>query len=114
MNLNNIVKELNLILLTNPIDLLKISPSVGYSSDLLSCVMAGASHQSIWVTLQAHANIVAVAALLEISAIIITENAQPDEATISKANDEKIVLLSSADPTFYVVGKLWEMGIRST
>jgi predicted transcriptional regulator len=74
--------------------------------------MAGASHKSIWVTLQAHTNIVAVAALLELSAIIITEGAVPDQITIDKANEEGITLLSSQERSFNVVGKLWEMGIR--
>jgi hypothetical protein len=46
--------------------------------------MAGAARQGIWITLQAHNNIVAVAALLELSAVIITEGAMPDPATIEK------------------------------
>ena len=59
-------------------------PQGGYSSDLLSCVMAGAKKDCLWVTLQAHLNIVAVAALNEVAAVIITENAQPDEASIAQ------------------------------
>ena len=35
----------------------------GYASDLLSCVMAGARAGDVWVTLQGHANVVAVASL---------------------------------------------------
>ena len=75
--------------------------------------MAGAANQGIWVTLQAHLNIVAVAALLDLSAVIITESATPDEATIAKANEEGITLLSTQASSFEVVGKLWEMGIRA-
>ena len=67
-------------------------PSGGYTSDLLSCVMAGAKTRRVWVTLQAHLNIVAVAALLELSAVIITEGARPDPATIAKANEEGITV----------------------
>ncbi len=58
-------------------------------------------------------NIVAVAALLDMSAIIITEGAQPDPATIAKANAQSIPLLSSPHATFDVVGALWELGLRS-
>ena len=36
----------------------------GYASDLLSCVIKGAKKDSIWVTLQSHLNVVAVASLL--------------------------------------------------
>lgn len=113
MNLQEIIDELNLTVLTEPKDFLQVEPTTGYTSDLLSCVMAGAPHHGIWITLQAHANIVAVAALLDQSAVIISEGAMPDAATIAKANEEGITLLSSEKPTFYIVGKLWEMGLRS-
>lgn len=113
MNLQEIITSLNLQPVTDQKDYSQIVPASGYTSDLLSCVMSGAAHQSIWVTLQAHLNIVAVAALLDLSAIIITEGAQPDEATISKANEEGITLLLTNEPTFTIAGKLWEMGLRS-
>jgi len=113
MNLEQIIKELDLTLLTRPKHFAGITPSNGYASDLLSCVMAGAGENGIWVTLQAHGNIVAVAALIGVAAVIITEDAQPDEATIAKANEEGITLLSTPSPTFHIVGKLWEMGIKA-
>jgi hypothetical protein len=112
MNLKEIIDNLALTSLTSPKDYSSISPTCGYASDLLSCVMAGAAHQSVWVTLQAHGNIVAVATLLDLSAVIITEGARPDEATIAKANEEGINLFLSEDPSFAVVGMLWQMGLR--
>jgi hypothetical protein len=112
MTLQEIIDSLNLRLLTTPKNFSKIQPSGGYASDLLSCVMAGAEHEGIWVTLQAHINIVAVAALLDLVAVVITENALPDEATIARANAEEITLLVTPMPTFEVAGKLWEMGLR--
>ena len=112
MNLQEIINHLNLTVLTEPRDFTMIQPEGGYTSDLLSCVMAGAKSNYLWVTLQAHINIVAIAALLEIAAIIVTENAKPDAATISKANEQGIILLSTPKPTFEIDGKLWEMGIR--
>jgi hypothetical protein len=112
MNLQEIINRLNLTVLTDPRDFTSIQPDGGYTSDLLSCVMAGAKNNYLWITLQAHLNIVAVAALLDVAAIIITENAQPDSATISKANEQGIVLLSTPKPTYEIDGKLWEMGIH--
>ncbi len=112
MNLQDIITELDLEILSKPADFNSVIPSCGYTSDLLSCVMAGAPHQSLWVTLQAHSNIVAVGTLLELSAIIITENAKPDQDTINKANEEELVLLSTDKSSFYIAGKLWEMGLR--
>jgi len=112
MNLQQIIDRLNLTVLTEPRDFTLIEPDGGYTSDLLSCVMAGAKINYLWITLQAHLNIVAVAALLEVAAIIITENAQPDSATISKANEQGVILLSTAAQTYEIDGKLWEMGIQ--
>jgi hypothetical protein len=111
--LQEIVDQLGLKVLTETRDLRQITPAAGYTSDLLSCVMAGAQKKAVWVTLQAHANIVAVAALLDLSAVIITEGAMPDPASIAKANEEDIILLATPKPTFYVVGRLWEMGLRA-
>jgi hypothetical protein len=84
----------------------------GYASDLLSCVMAKAQTGNVWVTLQAHPNIVAVASLLNLAGIIITEGVEPDEATRAKADEEGVPLLTTALTTFTVVGKLAELGIR--
>ncbi len=112
MTLENIINNLELELLTEKKDFSVISPSHGYVSDMLSCVMTGAKNKSIWVTLQAHNNIIAVACLLDLSAVIITEGAKPDAETIKKANEEGVVLLSTEKQSFYVVGKLWEMGIK--
>jgi serine kinase of HPr protein (carbohydrate metabolism regulator) len=112
MTLQDVIDQLNLTVLTQPGDFQEVLPTSGYTSDLLSCVMAGAKKGAIWVTLQAHLNIVAVAALLEMSAIIITEGAQPEAATIDKANAEGITLLSTDKQSFEVVGRLWEMGLR--
>jgi imidazolonepropionase-like amidohydrolase len=113
MDLKAIIDQLNLTVLTAPKPFEQEVPMNGYTSDLLSCVMAGAKNKGLWVTLQAHMNIVAVAALLELSAVIITEGAMPDSATIAKANEQGVTLLATKEPSFEVVGRLWELGLRS-
>lgn len=113
MNLKVIIEKLQLQVLTEPIDDTSISPTTGYSSDLLSCVMTGARAGAIWVTLQSHLNIVAVAGLLDLSAVIITENARPDRATIAKANEVGVILLGCEKSSYEVCGLLWELGLRS-
>lgn len=112
MNLHVIIDTLNLKILSKEQNFSEISIDSGYISDLLSCVMTGAKSKSVWVTLMAHGNIIAVASLLDIPAIIITENAQPEPATIQKANEEGIVLLSTTHPSFDIVGQLWDLGLR--
>ena len=112
MNLQTIIDKLQLTVLSKPRDLSSITPNGGYTSDLLSCVMAGAKHGTIWITLQAHMNIVAVAAMLDVAAVIITENAQPDEATLAKANEQGVILLSTPKPSYEICGSLWELNLR--
>jgi len=113
MNLQQIIDQLNLSVLTESKDFAGITPTGGYSSDLLSCVMAGAKKGNIWITLQAHLNIVAIAALNEVGAIIITENAQPDAASITRANEQGVILLSTTQSTYEINGKLWQLGIQN-
>lgn len=112
MNLQQIIEKLELNVLTELRDFTGITPQGGYTSDLLSCVMAGAKNGNLWVTLQAHLNIVAVASMLEVAAVIITENAQPDETTIAKANEQGIILLSTPKFSYEICGSLWELNIR--
>ncbi len=113
MTLADIVKELGLELLTEPRDLATRKPTAVYVSDMLSRVMAHAPRDgALWVTLQSHANLVAVGAVLGLSAIIISEGERPDPPTIAKANEMGICLLATAKSTFYVAGHLWRLGLR--
>lgn len=113
ISLQDIITKLNLTVLSESQDFTSIFPQSGYNSDLLSCVMAGAAHGSIWVTVQSHYNIIAVAVLIEASAVLITEGSIPDQATIAKANQEGIILLSSKEASFPIIGQLWELGIKT-
>ncbi|PKM83376.1 MAG: serine kinase [Firmicutes bacterium HGW-Firmicutes-14] len=78
-----------------------------YCSDLLSDVMANAQKDSIWITLQTHPNIVAVASLLGLSAILISRGAEPDPETLNKAAQENIPVLTTKLPTFEAAGRLF-------
>lgn len=83
----------------------------GYASDLLSCVMAKAQAGNAWVTLQAHMNVVAVAALLDLACVIITDGARPDIETLAKAEEKGIPILLAEQGTFAVVGALTRLGV---
>lgn len=78
----------------------------GYTGDLLSWVMSHASKGDVWVTVQIHPNIIAVAVLLEMSAIIVPESIPVESATIEKANSEGIAILQSADSAFDLCAKI--------
>ena len=112
MNLEEIIHKLNLSVLTTPKDFASIQPTGGYCSDLLSCVMAGAKAADLWVTLQAHINIVAVAALTDCAAIIITEGAAPDPEVVAKANAQGVTLLGTSLDNYQMVCQLSDLGIR--
>ncbi len=80
-----------------------------YVSDLLSDVMAHAAEGNIWVTIQVHPNVVAVATLLNLAAVIISRGAEPDAATLEKAEAEGIPILTTNWPTFEVAGRLYQL-----
>jgi hypothetical protein len=81
----------------------------GYVGDLLSDVMGNSKKGDIWVTRQVHQNTVAVAALKELAAIVIVQNALPDADTVQRAETEGVVLLVSAQPAFEVVGEIYRL-----
>ncbi|MCK7527496.1 MAG: DRTGG domain-containing protein [Ignavibacteriales bacterium] len=112
MTLQDVIARLNLTVLTSPQDFTAVTPKGGYASDLLSCVVAEHSPATFGSRFQAHMNVVAVAALREVSAVIITENAQPDADVVGKANEQGVVLLATTLPSYEVAGIVWEMGIR--
>ncbi len=112
MTVGEVVEKLSLTVLAGQ-DLLQRQLEGGYVSDLLSNVMAGAKENQIWVTVQLHANVVAVASLLNISAVIIAGNKQPGHETINKAEDQGVILLLSPDNAFEVVCRLHDLGIGS-
>ncbi|MGB9721059.1 MAG: DRTGG domain-containing protein [bacterium] len=116
------MKELKLAEIMKKIELkvecsseaLNRSVTGGYVSDLLSDVMANAKRGNIWVTLQVHPNIVAVAVLKEIAGIIIVGNRKPEPETVKKAEQEKIPIMTTELSGFEIAGRLYEMGIRGT
>ena len=83
----------------------------GYASDLLSDVIAHSRKGNIWITIQTHPNIVAVATMKELSGIILTGGRQPEAETIQKAEQEGIPILASPLFTFEMVGRLYQIGI---
>ena len=83
----------------------------GYAGDLLSNAMAQARAGDVWITMQGHQNIVAVASLAGLAAVIVAGGVQPDRDAIAKADREGIVLLTSALPVFELAGRLYRLGV---
>jgi len=111
MTVGDLIRALPLTVVAAEGELSKTVDS-GYVSDLLSNVMGFARANSVWVTMQGHQNVVAVASLANLSAIIIAGGASPEADTVKKAEAEGIVLLSTDMPAFEVVGQLHGLGVK--
>ena len=88
---------------------LDVEVSGAYASDLLSDVMGNARSGQIWITMQTHKNVTAIASLRDLAAVIIVRGGLPDEDMLEHAKDEDICILVSQEPTFQVCGKLYEI-----
>ena len=80
---------LSLKLLTENVDL-NSEVSGCYIGDLLSWVMANANSKNVWITVMGNINAIAVAALTNISCIILTESASLDADAKEKAIEQNI------------------------
>lgn len=111
MKLQDLINSLSLEAKTGSTNLTK-EVTGGYVSDLLSDVIANTKEGNVWVTIQTHINIVAVAALKELSGIILANGKVPDEDTLKKADDEGMPIMITTLPAFEVVGRLYTLGLR--
>ncbi len=80
----------------------------GYVSDLLSDVMGFASEGQVWITLQTHQNVVAIASLKDLAAVILVKGFEPDEETLTHSESEGIPLLGTQLTTFEIAGILYK------
>jgi hypothetical protein len=86
------------------------SPVKGaYSSDLLSDVMGKAKVGDVWITMQTHRNIIAVASLKELAAILVVNGGRPEPETLASATSEGIILLGTHERSFTTCGRLYKL-----
>jgi len=81
----------------------------GYTSDLLSDVMGHADSGDVWTTLQTHKNVIAIASLKELAAIVLVKGYKPDADTMAQSNEEGIPILGTDKETFEVGGLLYNL-----
>lgn len=81
--------------------------SGGYTSDLLSDVMGHADAGKIWITLQTHKNVIAIASLKELAAVILVKGYQPDSEMLAQADIEGIPVLGTEEEAFEISGKTY-------
>jgi predicted transcriptional regulator len=110
MKLKDIIDSLDLTVVSGE-SRLDNEVNAGYVSDLMSDVIAHTSEGNIWITLQVHVNIVAVASMKGLAGVILINGRKPEDETLRKAKTENIPVLLSELPAFEVVGRLYGLGI---
>jgi len=110
VNVKELVKRFNLHVAAGQ-DELDRPIRGGYCGDLLSDVMANAPAGCIWLTVQTHQNIVPVAVLHDMAAIVLTGGRDPDPETIEKANEEGVPILMWPESAFNLAGQICSAGV---
>ncbi|MDF2839716.1 MAG: hypothetical protein K0Q99_487 [Clostridia bacterium] len=82
-----------------------------YICDLLSWVMSHAKKDDVWITVMSHANVVAVASLLDLGCIIVPEDIQMDQDALIKAEEEGIPILSTSMNAYDIAVELNKLGL---
>ena len=108
MNLKQIAEELGLKILNEEVDLER-EVTGGYVSDLLSDVMGNAREGELWITLQSHINVVAIASLKDLAGIVLVKGILPDSLMLEKAREEGIPVLATTRTTFQTTGLIYKM-----
>jgi hypothetical protein len=108
MKLTEIIDRLSLDVFT-PFPDGEAEVGTGYVGDLLSNVLASAMPGSLWITIQHHANVVAVAQVTGLAAVLIVEGKRPDDAMREQARSSGVVLLGSTESAFEVAGRLYDL-----
>lgn len=113
MKLTELIQKLNLDVRSAK-DSLQREVTGGYASDLLSDVLAHSKEGNLWITLQIHHNIVAVASMKDLAGIVLVNGREPEQETIEKAEAENIAIMVTEMPTFELVGRLYGLGVTGT
>lgn len=86
----------------------------GYVSDLLSDVIGHCRKDDLWVTMQVHPNIIAVAVLKELAGVILVNGREPAAETLAQADKEGVLILGTRLSAFELVGRLYGMGVKGS
>jgi predicted transcriptional regulator len=81
-------------------------------TDLLSEVLASGSPGQVWITIQTHRNVVAVASTQDLAAVIIAGGRQPQADVIALAREQAVTLLTSDQSAYTVAGALYALGVQ--
>lgn len=80
----------------------------GYVGDMPSWVMGNATEGCAWVTILNNRNIAAVAVLIEMACVIVTEGAGISEEVAQVAMEQEVNLLCTKESYFTTVSRMAE------
>jgi len=86
----------------------------GYAGDLLSDVIGHGRKNDLWLTIQIHPNIVAVAVLKDLAGILLVGGRVPAAETLAQAEREKVPVLGTGLPAFEIAGRLYALGVKGS
>lgn len=86
--------------------------SGGVVGDLLSFVMKIAKEGNLWITVQNHVNVAAVAVLKDIPFILLASGRPPSPELADRCRQEGITLATSELDAYPLCGKLYEFGLK--
>ena len=109
MKLQEIAEKLDLKRATKAFDR---EVSGVYISDMVSDVIANAKAGNLLVTVQVHANVIAAANLVDVSAIVITQGKLPGDDVVKMAEKAEISLFSTDLNRWQMATRLYEAGVR--
>lgn len=101
MKISELAAKLSLEVLAMPSP--ELEAEGGYAGDLLSWVMGRAEEGNVWVTIMTNINVLAVASLAGVSAVVVAENAEIEGGIVEKAKEQGINLFRSRAPIFETV-----------
>lgn len=108
MKVSDIIKSLGLELISGQSGINK-EVTGAYISDLLSDVMGNSKEGQVWITLQTHKNVMAIASLKDLAAVIMVKGFRPDDDTVKQSEEEGVPVLGTTENTFEIAGKLYEL-----
>ena len=108
MKLTELIEKLSLTVFS--VDKIPdIEVTGGYTCDLLSDVMGAVNEGQIWITLQTHRNVAAIATLKDVSAVLLVKGLKPDQEMLDHAIKESITILGTSENAFEISGKIYKL-----
>ena len=84
------------------------------TGDLLSFIMAEAMEDWLWITIQVHLNVAAVAVQKDVPLSITASGRKPGKDLVDRCLIEGITLAGASGSAYETAGKLWEAGLGRT